>query len=596
MKRRLTALGFALLLSVYVMSGCAPTTPQPTESPMPAPTEQPAESPMATPTDVVVEPTAEAQPAQDAEDVTQPPATPNGLPVVGWLGNVVSLPAGSQYDDYLLLQPEGAGEVGVKGTDEAVEAQIVALRDHEEPGKYAHFWGSLVCDVPDYGGCQLVVTRVRAGIAIGDPEPVEAWEGTIVSNPPGSQFDDYFILAGDFPVGYGIGSIDPAVKAQLEGLRDTGITARVWGQLRAGVPDAFGSQIEVTRVEGVGDPLDPTPAPAEGRTEPVVDWAGIIVSNPEGAQFDDYFEWQSATGGQYGIDSLDEGIRQQIAALRDTGTTVRVWGTLHRDVPDVNGTQIEVTGIEVQKPPEPPEDAGTPVDGWIGTVVKLPPGNQFSSYFLRDDGERYDIGTTDDALRQQIDDARWTGAQIQVWGALFTGVPATEARHIEVERIELLSGPAEEPRDLTPFATTSASSHLPTDHGGQYQSWMATDGALETAWVEGVAGPGIGEWFELSFPSTIEVHSIRFDVGYDKDADIFAKNNRIKKVTLVFSSGEAIPVSFADKRGMQTMPLVRAPGPNIETSSIRIVIDEVYPGSAYDDTCLAEIEVLGKAR
>jgi hypothetical protein len=88
---------------------------------------------------------------------------------------------------------------------------------------------------------------------------------------------------------------------------------------------------------------------------------------------------------------------------------------------------------------------------------------------------------------------------------------------------------------------------------------MATDGALETAWVEGVAGPGTNEWIELSFPGTIEVHSIRVDVGYDRDADIFAKNNRIKQVTLVFSNGEAIPLIFADKRGMQTMPLFVPP-------------------------------------
>jgi putative hemolysin len=181
--------------------------------------------------------------------VTETLAPTGGRLAVGWLGNVVSLPAGSQYDDYLSLMPEGAGEVGVEGGDGSIEAEIVALRDKEEPGKYAHFWGTLMCDVPDYGGCQLVVVRVRAGMTISDPEPVEAWEGTIVSNPPGAQFDDYFILAGDFPVGHGIDSLDPAVAAQLEGLRDTGIIAQVWGQLRTGVPDAFGSQIEVTRLE-----------------------------------------------------------------------------------------------------------------------------------------------------------------------------------------------------------------------------------------------------------------------------------------------------------------------------------------------------------
>ena len=40
---------------------------------------------------------------------------------------------------------------------------IVALRDHAEPGKYAHFWGTLRCDVPDVGRCQLLVTRLRRG-------------------------------------------------------------------------------------------------------------------------------------------------------------------------------------------------------------------------------------------------------------------------------------------------------------------------------------------------------------------------------------------------------------------------------------------------
>jgi hypothetical protein len=183
-----------------------------------------------------------------------------------------------------------------------------------------------------------------------------------------------------------------------------------------------------------------------------------------------------------------------------------------------------------------------------------------------------------------------------VWGRLLTGVPAIEARHIEVERLEIVSGSATEVRNLTSFATTSASSHLPTDQGGQYQSWMATDGRLDSSWVEGVAGAGVGEWLLLTFPGEIEVHSISLDVGYDRDADIFFKNNRIKTVTLVFSNGESLQLGFADERGMQTVPLVRAPGPNIETTTVQVVIDEVFPGTKYDDTCLAEIEVWGRTK
>lgn len=65
--------------------------------------------------------------------------TSGGVPVVGWLGAVVSTPAGAQFDDYVVLMPEGAGEVGIEGADGSIEARIVALRDREEPSKYAHF-------------------------------------------------------------------------------------------------------------------------------------------------------------------------------------------------------------------------------------------------------------------------------------------------------------------------------------------------------------------------------------------------------------------------------------------------------------------------
>jgi hypothetical protein len=434
----------------------------------------------------------------------QDPPSSGGQPVVGWLGHVASLPAKAQFDDYVILQPEGAGEIGLAGANEQVEAEIVALRGKEEPGKYAHFWGTLACDVPDYGGCQLIVTRLRYGPTLAKPEPVEGWEGTLVSNPSGAQFDDYFILAGDFPVGYGIASLDPAIQSDLENLCDTGIPFRVWGQIRCGTIDAFGSQIEVERIEIQEIPLAPSP--------------------------------------------------------------------------------------------EPEESEGEPVEGWTGTVVKLPPGSQHGDYFEREDGERFDIGTIDSAQDRQLAETRWTGAQVRVWGRLYTGVPATQARHIEVERLEIVSGPAEEPRNLSPFATPSASSTLPSDRWGTYHSASAIDGLLESAWVEGAEGSGPGEWIMLSFPGPIELHSIGLDVGFDRDADIFAKNNRLQKATVIFSTGEQVELEFSDMRGLQRIPLVRAPGPNIETTFVQVVIEDVYPGSQYDDTCLSEIEVWGTTK
>ena len=66
---------------------------------------------------------------------------------------------------------------------------------------------------------------------------------------PGSGPDDAFVLAGDWPVHYGVWSADAELAAQLEALRDTGKTFRIWGELTAGLMDTNATQIVVTAIE-----------------------------------------------------------------------------------------------------------------------------------------------------------------------------------------------------------------------------------------------------------------------------------------------------------------------------------------------------------
>jgi putative hemolysin len=84
-----------------------------------------------------------------------------------------------------------------------------------------------------------------------------------------------------------------------------------------------------------------------GATEEFSDWWGVIKSTQAGAQYDDYFERQDL--GQviyFGIDSLDPTVKSRIEALRDTGTVVHLYGTLFSNVPDYNGSQVQVDRIE----------------------------------------------------------------------------------------------------------------------------------------------------------------------------------------------------------------------------------------------------------
>jgi len=50
----------------------------------------------------------------------------------------------------------------------------------------------------------------------------------------------------------------------------------------------------------------------------------------------------------FGIDSLDQAVIAQISALRDTGKIVHLYGTLFSNVPDYNGSQVQVDRIEVE--------------------------------------------------------------------------------------------------------------------------------------------------------------------------------------------------------------------------------------------------------
>jgi putative hemolysin len=182
----------------------------------------------------------------------------------------------------------------------------------------------------------------------GTTEEIADWRGVIKSTEPGSQYDDYFELWTNGQIIYfGIDSMDPAVKSQIEALRDSGKIVHLYGTLFSNVPDYNGSQVQVDRIEeqASGGYIPP------GTSEEIADWWGVIKSTAPGAQYDDYFERQDL-GQQFiyfGIDSMDPAVQAQIKELRDSGKIVHIYGTLFSNVPDYNGSQVQVDRIEVEE-------------------------------------------------------------------------------------------------------------------------------------------------------------------------------------------------------------------------------------------------------
>ncbi len=570
-----------LLLAGALIAGCVqapvPSSASPTGAPtVSAPSPAPAES--AGLTDVPV-PTAQPAGGSGAEPVEES--------VAAWVGQVHGLPDGAQFDDY--FENPGGGRYGITSLDPEIEQQLVDLRDS---GTRIRVWGVLYRGVPDVAESQIEVTR----LVTEGSEAVEDWVGVIKRTEPGVPFEDYFqfldpsVVVHDTAT-FGIDSLDETIREQLTQLRGSDAVVHVWGTLLRLAPDAYGFQIQVDRLE-----IDQDTAPADAIGEVVDGWSGVIVSSPPGAQFDDYFERQIYDAPRYGLDAPDPEVAAELEALRDTGQTVFVYGVLMDNVPDAYGRQIVVSRIEVQDVVEAPPVTETQVEGWEGSLLAMAPGSQVGRCFEMGDGDRYGIDGASDEVRQEIADALWTGVDIRVWGVLREPIPDCGGRQIVVERLEVISEPSAASRNLTVFAGATASSTLASVKPGRYDPQKAIDWQRDTSWAEGADGAGVGEWLTLTFPGTIEVYTIGIDVGFDRDAYIFAQNNRLKTATVEFSNGETVSLEFADERGIQEKVLARAPGGAIETTYVKIIIDDVYPGSVYDDTCLSEVQVLGAVK
>ena len=120
-----------------------------------------------------------------------------------------------------------------------------------------------------------------------------------------------------------------------------------------------------------------------------------------------------------------------------------------------------------------------------------------------------------------------------------------------------------------------------------YYPSNAVDGKRTTAWIEGVSGPGIGEWIRFDFDRELTLHRIIVQPGYFKSPQIWAENNRLASVTANFSDGSSRELTLADRMESQRIDVGK-----VRTKWVRFVIKSVYygtnPGST-DDTALSEV-------
>ena len=135
--------------------------------------------------------------------------------------------------------------------------------------------------------------------------------------------------------------------------------------------------------------------------------------------------------------------------------------------------------------------------------------------------------------------------------------------------------------------TPSASSFRLAVQANTYYPANAMDGKRTTAWIEGVDGPGLGEWIRFDFDREITLHRILIQPGYFKSPQIWAENNRIAALTAFFSDGTSRDLNFDDRMDSQKVDVG-----SVKTRWVKVVIKSVYhgtnPGST-DDTAISEL-------
>lgn len=143
-------------------------------------------------------------------------------------------------------------------------------------------------------------------------------------------------------------------------------------------------------------------------------------------------------------------------------------------------------------------------------------------------------------------------------------------------------------------ATPTASSYATTSEGVKHPPSHAFDGMLSTAWAEGDIGSGEGSWIEVRFDRPTDIHSVSIWPGFlasvDRDIRLHA---RPRAVTLTFkvSGGEdVVEQDVLVDPGAAQRPLrhdIKVEVP--KARSMRLTVDDVYPGGIYSDMYISEI-------
>lgn len=106
------------------------------------------------------------------------------------------------------------------------------------------------------------------------------------------------------------------------------------------------------------------------------------------------------------------------------------------------------------------------------------------------------------------------------------------------------------------------------------------DGESDTVWAEGAPGYGEGSTLTFTFDAPLQINSLWFSNGHQRDSQTFEKNGKLKE--FIFS-GETY--TLQNESGVQIIPLKK----EVQGLTFELKILSHFPGTKYKDLCLTEI-------
>ncbi|MDR1788324.1 MAG: hypothetical protein LBR16_07745 [Treponema sp.] len=103
-------------------------------------------------------------------------------------------------------------------------------------------------------------------------------------------------------------------------------------------------------------------------------------------------------------------------------------------------------------------------------------------------------------------------------------------------------------------------------------------------WAEGEPGPGIGAFIEVEFQNPVWAISVLNGYVDFFKTYLYQQNNRVKTMTVLdMENKRTYTMHFEDYVYFNALHFDK------ETKHIKLIIDSVYPGTKYDDTCISAI-------